>query len=259
MEKLDIIISNAYFGHKYYDYSCVENGTSIFRYMSIPVTNDTFEVPVEAMSIFYDSYSITVPSYATFNDLDTICLPISYQGKKNQFKSPNAIIKQFFNCGYLHNGLCKYISPDAKMYYGGNGIILNTDFEPQVMLTWKMQRQLVTISDSQSNSQPLYHYYLLKPVMRIAPEVFAKEDSIQRYIASKLLSIGTTLSDILFRTPGTSSVHSLLTANEVYPRIEVIIDDFPFEIKATDTPSIDTTSTELCTLAKQHINEMLWV
>lgn len=255
MEKLDIIISNAYFGRKYYDYSCVGDGASIFRYMSIPVTDDTFEVPVEAMSIFYDSYSITVPSYATFNDLDTICLPISYQGKKNHFKSSNAIIKQFFNCGYLHNGLCKYISPDAKVYYGGNGIILNTNFEPQIMLTWKMQRQLVTTFDSQS----LYHYYLLKPVMRIAPEVFAKEDNIQRYIASKLLSIGTTLSDILFKSPYAGSVHSLLTSNEVYSRIEVIIDDFPFEIKATDTPSIDTTSTELCILAKQHINEMLWV
>lgn len=252
---LDIIISNAYFGNKCSDYAYVKDSPSIFRYMPIPITDDIFEVPVEAMSVFYDSYSITTPSYATFNDLDTICLPISYQGKKNLLKSPNAIIKQFFNCGYLHNGLCKYISPDAKVYYGGNGIILNTDFKPQVMLTWKMQRQLVTTSDS----QPLYRYYLLKPVMRIAPEVFAKEDNIQRYIASKLLSIGTTLSDILFRISSSSSMHSLLISKDVYPRVEVIIDDFPFEIQATDTPSIDTTSTELCTLAKQHVNEILWV
>lgn len=249
MQNLETIIGQCYHCASLSDL-CYPITTHTYTYnMTIPIINSgVFEIPVEAMKILWTDDYVTQPS---LNDFDTIRLQLNYLGKKASYKSANAIIKQLFSLGYKNSGLTKCILEDGVIYYGGNGIILDKDFHPVLMLTWKVQRRLV-ISDI--DLQSFYPYQLVNPVMRISPNVFAKEDIIQRYIASKILNIGVDMNNVTFRCP----YNGLVSYKPSY-RVEVIIDNLPFAVTPVSTPSINTSDKELLAIAAAHINEMSWV
>lgn len=249
MQNLESIICQCYNCINLSDH-CYHTTTHAYTYnMTIPIVNSgAFEIPVEAMSVLWSDDYITQPS---INDFDTIRLQLNYLGKKASYKSANAITKQLFSLGYKNSGLIKCILEDGIIYYGGNGIILDKDFHPILMLTWKVQRRKVI---SAIDSSSFYRYNIVNPVMRISPNVFVKEDIIQRYIASKLLNIGVDMNNVTFRCP-----YNDLVSYKTSYRVEVIIDNLPFAITPVSTPSINTNDRELLGIAAAHINEMSWV
>lgn len=251
MQNLETIIGQCYHGDCISD-CCYYSSPFAYTYnMTIPIFNNgMFEIPTEALEVLWSDKYITQP---TLNDFDTVRLSLTYKGKKAHYKSANAIIKQLFSLGYKESGVTKSTLEDGTIYYGGNGIILDKDFHPILMLTWKVQRRKV-VSNTDTDTPSFYRYLLVNPVMRISPRVFAKEDIIQRYIASKVLNIGVDMNNITFRCP-----YNDLVSYKTSYRVEIIIDNFPFAITPVNTPSVRTSDKELLGIAAAHINEMSWV
>jgi hypothetical protein len=112
-----------------------------------------------------------------------------------------------------------------------------------------------------ANVVDITKYKLIRPVLRIDPEVYmSKADPMEKFIANKM--IGLCIEN-LKRKPSNYCLNDnhnascIVTCEQSYLPVKVEIDSCPFSLLTADTPSISTTNQELIKVAIDHLDEIV--
>lgn len=241
---LEYSFENCNYGYSW-KYNSPINRREESLYMIIPTTEDTLEIPTFTLGIFEKNYSLRYGS-------DALVVTLKHIGKSSNYKTLDTSLKDSLTGTYTNDFLVKL--PDAKdstrKYYVTNGAIFDEDFKPIMMLTWEVKKAL---TDKETAC-----YDFLRPILRVRPEVFInKSNSIERYVINKIVPTALSLNYI---SAPFAHGYDLFKVNGITSRrfkAKVIIDKIPFEIKATDVPSISTTNEELLNIALNNIDELV--
>ena len=213
------------------------------RYMEIPVGTDTFELPLLAFTAFrqmlqrgYDGKALVAQLYSS--------------GRMSHYKSLDAVMKDVLST-YLRLSLSKVkLTGVPDPYYATYGAVFDKDLMPLMMLSWVMERR--------TDGEGVTKYHYKRPLLRVSPRpCLEKADPLQRFIASKMVTtaLGTPITVPYFY--GCSFIEQ---SDAWYSRsrfnIKVEIDDCPFIIRSSDTPSISVTNKSLLQLVANHVNEI---
>ena len=222
--------------------------TSKSSYMLIPVTGDNIEIPTMAM---YSLYKVA-DKITNKKPIDTIVINLENTGGFTTYKSVDACFRDAFRVSYQNARLRKLITVGnpEKTYYGTYGAIFDENFKPVVMLSWELKKIY------RDNGQDSFKYKFIRPILRVAPEVFInKSNTVERFIINKL--IPTTLSLTRIYSPIYRSKIYETNNGDCNLKAKVLIEDCPFVIKETDVPSISTTNEELLGNALNYIDEII--
>lgn len=222
--------------------------TSKSSYMLIPVTGDNIEIPTMAM---YSLYKVA-DKITNKKPIDTIVINLENTGGFTTYKSVDACFRDAFRVSYQNARLRKLITVGnpEKTYYGTYGAIFDENFKPVVMLSWELKKIY------RDNGQDSFKYKFIRPILRVAPEVFInKSNTVERFIINKL--IPTTLSLTRIYSPIYRSKIYETNNGDCNLKAKVLIEDCPFVIKETDVPSISTTNEELLGTALNYIDEII--
>lgn len=90
-------------------------------------------------------------------------------------KSASPLLKAFFQCTTHQNVLSRKCGGDTP-YLGGDGLIMYENYRPLCLFSILLEK----------NSSG---YQIIKPILRINPEVFSNEDLMAKYVRTKMLSL----------------------------------------------------------------------
>lgn len=222
--------------------------TSKSSYMLIPVTGDNIEIPTMAM---YSLYKVA-DKITNKKPIDTIVINLENTGGFTTYKSVDACFRDAFRVSYQNARLRRLITVGnpEKTYYGTYGAIFDENFKPVVMLSWELKKIY------RDNGQDSFKYKFIRPILRVAPEVFInKSNTVERFIINKL--IPTTLS--------LTHIYSSIYRSKIFDtnngdcnlKAKVLVEDCPFVKKETDVPSISTTNEELLGTVLNYIDEVI--
>ena len=222
--------------------------TSKSSYMLIAVTGDNIEIPTMAM---YSLYKVA-DKITNKKPIDTIVINLENTGGFTTYKSVDACFRDAFRVSYQNDRLRKLITVGnpEKTYYGTYGAIFDENFKPVVMLSWELKKIY------RDNGQDSFKYKFIRPILRVAPEVFInKSNTVERFIINKL--IPTTLSLTRIYSPIYRSKIYDTNNDDCNLKAKVLVEDCPFVIKETDVPSISTTNEELLDTVLNYIDEVI--
>lgn len=223
--------------------------TSKSSYMLIPVTGDNIEIPTMAM---YSLYKVA-DKITNKKPIDTIVINLENTGGFTTYKSVDACFRDAFRVSYQNARLRKLITVGnpEKTYYGTYGAIFDENFKPVVMLSWELKKIY------RDDEQDSFKYKFIRPILRVAPEVFInKSNTVERFIINKLIPTTLSLTHIY---PPINPGNRIFDSGSIgYDRkAKILIEDCPFVIKETDVPSISTTNEELLGTALNYIDEII--
>ena len=216
----------------------IDRGT---LFMSIPTTEDSFEVPMLAMSAFVHS--------TTTWQAESIVAPLNCLGAESSYKSLDASIREVLRISFSANHLISLPSSPSEPYFGVQGTIFNKDFLPVAMLSWQMQRV------PPESDEDIPRIKFVKPILRVSPEVFLRRsNAVERYIINKI--IPSVLSLRYVWTPNIGNNRVFENSYTYYNKPSVIIESSPFLFKRPEVPSISTTNEQLLQVALAHMDEL---
>lgn len=248
MDRLHTIISECYAdttynnNHRYHSSVRADGNSS---YMVIPVGGNATEVPAFALRDFME-YVIRKGS------LDNMVVCLTDSGVITTYASMPSKIQDALSLPYSTIGsfrterMLKIITGSSPndYYYGTQGMLLNHDFLPVMMMSWLLEKM------EEVKETPGTKYKLVRPILRIAPEVINKSDALRRYIVNKIMP--TSLEGTV-RSPRMLG----LRTEQPCMRVRVEIDQNPFLVRKTAVPSISTTNQELLDIALGNLDEIV--
>lgn len=228
--------------HKYhvYDYSAFsDSATGSLCYMTIPVSEETFEIPVSVLPALQK----LSPKYA---EKEEIAMTLTHTERSAHYKSLDATVRNYLSIQNSYSRLIKIASiPDVGSYYCSFGAIYDNDLYPVMMCSWIMQK----VRDE--DNPDVYTLGLVKPILRVDPQVFInKGNTVERYIVNKIVPTVLSLGSVreCYNVPIRFS-----TMDRRYD-IKVEIDKCPFRITKPVVPTIETTNDALIQVAIDHID-----
>ena len=213
---------------------------TVTKYMEIPVNTDTFELPTMAFPNFRDSVLENPSIEAVIVQLySTGCIPY--------YKTLNRYMCDVLQCRFTTDRLVSLPIPNSdKKYYGTNGAVFDENFNVLMMFSWEIRRR-------NSEVPGKYIYYPVRPILRISPECFLyQDDSMTRFLAKKLIAESLT---VRINTP--SEFWNSGIDNTRTWKVKAEIDECPFQIKTSDTPSVSISDSSLLQIVSDHIDELL--
>ena len=210
------------------------------KYMEIPITSDTFELPI-----------LTLPAFKEMLDekLDRELLVVQLYSYNNtsQYRSMDAIMKDVLSTEFGERLIKIEVPGSTNYYYGTIGAVFDKDFKPLMMMSWIMERE------RRDDNTIKYRYK--KPLLRLNPVTLtSKEDALLKWLGGRLLS--NTLNTIV-APPYFYSCFHFIRQSQYYPQPRVEIDVSPFTLRSVDTPSVSVTNESLLNIVEQHIEEIL--
>ena len=229
------------------------------RFLEIPITEDVFEIPLFAYNAFYKA-----ATSSNADSIEAIVVKLDTRDYTSGYKSLDRALKDILLEKYDTSRLVKVSvkkGNDDVDYYGTVGAIFNSSFKPLMMCSFIMERYK-PVSDDGDNVVNTTKYKLIRPVLRIDPEVYmSKADPMEKFIANKM--IGLCIEN-LKRTPSNYYLNGdhtasccIVTCEQSHLPVKVEIDSCPFSLLTADTPSISTTNQELIKVAIDHLDEIV--
>lgn len=242
MNALSYILERNY-AHCLYNYSADDSATPVegkSLYMIIPLAENHIEVPTFAVcGLRRDLHS------------EALVVILGNTGYKAPYKSLSCNIRYGLEREYTSYRLIN-ITPnnDEDTYYATCGAIFNKDCIPVMMLTWEIDK--VPLPDNTD-----FQYKFMRPVLRLAPEVFRKSNAVEKFIVNKVIPEILTLGNLNF--PHREDTHGFYPHHygEVVPDVKIIVEYCPFRLSSVDTPSISTTNRSLLDIALDNLNEIV--
>lgn len=214
------------------------------RYLTIPLDTEEIELPLFVV----DTLHTTIYQNNNINlDSANLVVEMHTSSRCGTYKTIDANIRQIIGASFI-NSLTKITLKDSStVYYGTYGALFDKDLNPLMMLIWKVKR--TPLDNLKEGSREWFTP--IRPIIRVSPRIAQKENSMERYIFNKIITEGLTLnnfegiySDIFYYSPQKTF------------STQVIIDEFPFLISDSATPSISTTNKELIDTALAYIDDM---
>ena len=96
----------------------------------------------------------------------------------------------------------------------------------------------------------------VRPILRVNPYTFLyKSDSMEKFIVNKM--INTCLEDKIYLPSSYDLSEKFKVKSDEKAAVKVIIDNCPFLVHQTDSPSISTTNEKLLQLVIDHLDELI--
>lgn len=215
------------------------------RSMVVPISPDkVFELPTFLLS--------ELPSLRKLLQEEgshALVARLCTEGRFSKYKSMDAIMRDSLQIGFTRKRLHCLVEGDhpRETYYVTHGAIFDYQFNPVMMMLWKVQPIREESGD--------FKYILRKPILRVSPHVLMeKKDAVQRYICNKI--IPTTLAINHISVP---SDYIDLCLKEWYGwyHVTVEIEKIDFNVKDVDVPSVSTTNEMLLDIALNHVEEAI--
>ena len=242
------------FEYPYLDHFDVSSLTipPIQYHMVVPANKPIFELPTIALKLLcYES----ILSDRTLADFDAIDIPITYSNLTSSYSTASALLKRMF-MQTIRRGFIKFFIGNADsltIYYGLDGLLLDKNFQPVLSLSWLIERKS-KVTAARPNDE-VYNYTLLKPIARISPRVFNKEDALQKYITTKFLKTVLDIKKVDLRYSPSPLPLETTAYIETFP-LSIVIEDIPFKVMRADPPSVSITDEELKQIALNHLDEI---
>lgn len=180
----------------------------------VTVNPDEIEVPLIARNLIERVIFIPI-SYPTYHEVKKVVVPLYIRENGNKvIRSFNKIARYIFLTD-VASRLRKFVTSKGDIYYGGRGILLDSNYNPLLLCTLAAKH----IKDRDVDKLVYY-----RPIIHVSPEVLSNSDKLVcKGIITKLLPLFTH-ENIYFPDP----------INEVYPftsipedrKAKVIIDNF---------------------------------
>lgn len=218
------------------------------KYLTIPLDTEVFELP----TFVYNSFVSNLRDDRKFYDqVDSIIVTLEEADRKGPYKTLDANMKNLLDIKF--SKLIKLEIENGGVYFVTNGAVFNEEFFPVAMMSWQLRRGKA-IDD---NGEEFINYKHIRPILRIDPICFAKNDSVQRYIVGKLLNSVLDL-EVTNDSIYTDSYPILYRSNDIAfsDKVKVEIDFSPFEMRGVEIPSISTTNQSLIQVALDNIEEL---
>lgn len=227
---------------QYYGRHAYDNPTTVKKYMEIPIGSDVFELPLLAFEDFKSMHM-------NGKESDMIVASLYSCGQTSNYKSLDNIMKDVLST-HFNKHLCKVqISNSPNTYYATFGAVFDENFTPLMMLSWIMERK--------ANAEGVVKYHYKNPLLRLNPyPCLNKEDALQKFICGRMMT--TTLGTIVY-IPSPYGCRDFIESDAYlsFNHVKIEIDECPFVIRGTDTPSISVTNEGLLQLAADHIDEIV--
>ena len=215
------------------------------KYLTIPITDNAFEIPLFALDKLVDTIrqEHIMPN--------TLIVPLYTVQKASRYTSLGPVMQDVLCERYKDSRLAKIAVRNLeKNYYGCYGAIFNSDYEPLLLCTWQVGRT----SDRQSSLGERLTFF--KPVIRVSPKCFTENrDLVTKFITEKFL--GSALSTVV-NCPGPHVLNNrfLLDPPDLQMPLRAVVDDMPFPLTTVTRPSINTTNDTLLNVAKAFSQEI---
>ena len=224
------------------------------KYMEIPILHEFFEIPLFALTTF-----INLVNSKKIENVEAIVTCLNTENRIPRYKTIDRAMRDILNETYDRSRLVRMdigTGENRTFYYVTHGAVFDKDFIPIMLSTWQVRRQAFP-SEYDDNGRWLYKYEFIKPIVHIDSQTFLwKEDQMKRFICNKLANV--CLEDKVtypnhFQTYDT---HFIGHSTDATISVKIDIDEIPFTVFETDTPSISTTNKQLLQLAIDHIDEI---
>jgi len=229
----------------YYDSSLRRKSQS--KFLEIPTNKSVFEIPVFAMNEFVHS-AIENPY------MDAVVAELYSIGHTPRYKTVDRYMRDLIRADFSYHHLIELKVPQGSattLYYVTHGTFFDSQFNPLMMLSWQIERQLVT-----ETGDAVFHF--LRPVLRIHPSCCINpSNAIEKFITRKMLPL--VLNIYKFKTPDANEISRLFdrTDTGVYQKVKVEIDESPFVLRTVEAPPISITDSALTQVAREHIDELI--
>lgn len=212
-----------------YPHLSLDNNEVFKKNLIIEVDKDEIEIPV----IVRRHCELEILSSLNISDsnIKNIIVPLYDNALYTAKRTFDTIIKYIFTRVKYNARLQRIITGTDKVYYGGNGIILDESYTPLLLCT--LLAKVVYDKDKKDNSIS-YH----RPICYVNPKVFLEpNDLINKGIIKKIIPYYTN-NNIYY------PIDSLFRNNLYTNKVKVVIDNFDRfftePVKPTSTCSNDT-------------------
>ena len=245
MASLTSVIQSIY--ENSYSYSRWNNGSNTSpvtetRFMEIPISDSTFELPILAITAFGNMLNREEQS-------DTLVAEMYSTGYTSTYKSLEAIMKELLARPFYYHLSKISIQNTSDVYYSTFGAVFNAEMKPIMMLSWIMERMKTEGHDM---------YSFMKPLLRIDPETWLlKENSVQKFLSGRMI---TNALESTIYPPYNYECREYFNTERYGSdtfKVKVEIEESPFIVRSIDTPSISATNEGLLQLAANHIDELM--
>lgn len=253
MDRLSSIIMDCYNSNPYnrnYRFHSPNNGQEDkTSYMIIPISKDSFELPVFSLFAFTSNIAMQGD-----NPIDAIVVNLKDAENKTTYAAIEAKIRDALTVNYQTSGLMTIATgdPTNPCYYGTHGLILDKDFMPMMMMSW-----IVRKIHGKNDDGDYVEFKFDRPILRIDPRVIInKSNGVERYIANKIMPTALSFSNIYRPTMRHNAFFGADDFRRNIP-VKVEIDRTPFIIRKPSVPSISTTNQELIGIALNNMDEVV--
>lgn len=154
----------------------LDNHNIFNRYCVTDITGDNIEIPLITRVAVED---VIMQNLNWDKDYTKVVVPMYTNAPSQSRRTSDSIIKDFFSRVHFSQRLKKIITNKGEIYYGGRGIIFDSDFNPLFLCTINGKKDLQV-----SMNKLLYD----KITIYIHPKVFINNEGIiQKAIVKKLI------------------------------------------------------------------------
>lgn len=211
------------------------------KIMEIPINKDSFELPTFAIEPI-------IKKNIDLNSVDKLVIALYSKGGIPAYKTVARYMQDVLVSRYSSNELIVLKTPDGNTgatYYAANGAIFDKDITPIMMCSWLIGRVEHTTETK---------YMPIKPIIRISPKVFlSQSNAIEKFVVKKILyealEIRNNNINIYYPIEHLQAGHNL--------PLQVVIEESPFLIRKTNTPSVGVSDSQLLQIATNHLDEIM--
>lgn len=208
----------------------IENTHAFSHFFKANLEGDSLEIPC-AYRFAIEDYlkkNISCPPEEVVN---TLYIPMFYlEEGLQENKTSLGLIKKFFDETPGIINLRKERS-SACNYIGGRGLIMYEDFTPLIMFGLKIEKDNTSLS---------HKYKVVRPILRINPIIYSKNDILAKYIRTKLIEGCFSLRDLTvtsFSYYGGLSDYNNFYSNTTHNYdFQIIIEDFSYFFAIPNIP-----------------------
>lgn len=199
------------------------------KFLVINIKEGTFEVPlILGRQLGSNLYSLYQQKGTYVTELKTNGYCPNYKTLESKLKDALVLSMSRYSPSYLYS-----IREEDNLYFVSRGVIFDRELSPLMICSWMFDQ-----TDD---------HLIMYPIMRISPRCFTGEQNkLTRFLTGRWLktSLGVEIGIGYYYEGQSIPNHN----------IKVIIEESPFEIRKTKSPSAKTSNEDLLKLATDFLN-----
>ena len=220
-------------------YNRNENLKTPTLFMEIPTNKEEFEVPAFALDILYYKKR-------DCPELDKLVAFFYSSHVYSGYTSVDGLVRSVLNESFIWSNLVTLRVKDkdhVTNFFGTEGALFYPNGYPMLMFTWKVRLD---------RDNPDCPFHLIRPLLRIHPSCYRKENPLEKYILNKIIPLSLYGDyEVQIRCGGVN-----ISSEIEYDTPLVLFEEPKFRIRKVRTPSIDTENQELLDIAYEYFDDV---